>query len=99
MPWALEITRPAARDLRAIPRDDLHRIDSAFAAMQIDPYGGDVKFLRGFEGALRRRVGPWRILFRIDSTKAHRHCPRRQAKNLDDLLIRTTRRHMVVAMT
>jgi hypothetical protein len=29
----------------------------------VPPYGGDIKFLRGTDGARRRRVGPWRILF------------------------------------
>ena len=32
-----------------------------------DPFGGDVKFLRGLNGALRRRVGDWRILYDLNS--------------------------------
>ncbi len=65
MPWNLAITKPAARDLKAIRAEDLQRIDAAFEAMRNDPFGGDVKFLRGMGGTLRRRVGTWRILFEV----------------------------------
>jgi mRNA-degrading endonuclease RelE of RelBE toxin-antitoxin system len=40
-------------------------ISAALEAMRANPYGGDVKFLRGTGGALRRRVGSWRILFEV----------------------------------
>jgi mRNA-degrading endonuclease RelE of RelBE toxin-antitoxin system len=69
MPWDLVITEPASRDLRKIPRDDLKRIEKAFQAMRSDPYGGDIKFLYGAGGALRRRVGTWRIFFAIHQTE------------------------------
>ena len=65
MPWALAITKPASRDLNGLSRDDLRRISAAFVAMRGDPYSGDIKFLKGSGGALRRRVGPWRILFEV----------------------------------
>jgi mRNA-degrading endonuclease RelE of RelBE toxin-antitoxin system len=65
MRWNLVITKPAARDLKSVGLDDLQRIDGAFEAMRNDPYGGDIKFLRGMGGALRRRVGVWRILFEV----------------------------------
>jgi mRNA-degrading endonuclease RelE of RelBE toxin-antitoxin system len=65
MPWALLITRPAERDLRTPSSADLRRINAAFEAMRANPYGGDVKFLAGTAGVLRRRVGAWRILFEV----------------------------------
>ena len=66
MKWDLAITKPAARDLRELSDDDLRRVNMAFEAMRRDPYSGDVKFLRGSGGTLRRRVGVWRILFGVD---------------------------------
>jgi mRNA-degrading endonuclease RelE of RelBE toxin-antitoxin system len=42
---------------------DRERIDDAFSEMCLNPFAGDVKSLRGGKGALRRRVGDWRILF------------------------------------
>jgi len=37
--------------------------------MRANPYGGDIKVLRGSGGTLRRRVGSWRILFGVDQAK------------------------------
>ena len=65
MPWALLISRSAERDLRDPSSADLRRINAAFEAMRSNPYSGDVKFLVGTAGALRRRVGSWRILFEV----------------------------------
>jgi mRNA-degrading endonuclease RelE of RelBE toxin-antitoxin system len=67
--WDLVITKPAERDLRTPARNDLVRINAAFVAMRPNPYGGDIKFLKGTTGALRRRVGSWRILFKVDQSK------------------------------
>ena len=69
MPWELAITKPAARDLRDLSREDQRRVNTAFEAMRADPYGGDIKFLRGAGGTLRRRVGVWRIIFEVDQEK------------------------------
>jgi len=69
MLWDLVITKPAGRDLRELSRDDLRRVNMAFGAMRRDPYSGDIKFLRGSGGTLRRRVGVWRILFAVDQSK------------------------------
>ena len=65
MTWGLVITEPAARHLRELPANDIKRLDAAMETMRTNPYSGDVKFLRGTGGALRRRVGPWRILFEL----------------------------------
>jgi mRNA-degrading endonuclease RelE of RelBE toxin-antitoxin system len=61
----LVITKPADRDLRHLSPEDLRRVDAAFEAMRNNPYSGDVKFLRGTGGTLRRRVGAWRIFFEV----------------------------------
>lgn len=65
MKWTLVIASSAARELRRVPFPDLRRIDLAFREICSDPYSGDVKSLRGANGALRRRVGDWRILFDV----------------------------------
>ncbi len=69
MPWDLVITKPAERDLREPSREDLRRINRALETMRADPYSGDVKFLQGGGGQLRRRVGAWRIFFRVEQGK------------------------------
>lgn len=67
MTWGLVITKPAGRSLRDIGRPDIVRIDAAFEKMRTDPYSGDIKFLKGTNRTLRRRVGAYRILFEIRS--------------------------------
>jgi len=62
----LVITNSAKRDLRNVEKSDVDRIDDVLEEMCSDPYQGDVKFLRGSGGALRRRIGDWRILFELD---------------------------------
>jgi mRNA-degrading endonuclease RelE of RelBE toxin-antitoxin system len=37
--------------------------------MRDDPYGGDTPGLKGMAGVLRRRVGSWRIFFRVESNQ------------------------------
>jgi mRNA interferase RelE/StbE len=63
MTWSLVIASPAEKDLRRVPTEELKRINAAFSEMSVNPFAGDVKSLRGAKGALRRRVGDWRILF------------------------------------
>jgi len=66
MTWRLVLTNPAVRALRDVPRADLEHINSAFEDMHSsDPYSGDIKFLKGTNRALRRRVGTWRVLFEV----------------------------------
>jgi mRNA-degrading endonuclease RelE of RelBE toxin-antitoxin system len=69
MTWGLVITKPAARDLRDVPRADVEHIDAAFEDMCSDPYGGDIKFLKGTDRTLRRRVGAWRVLFEVHADR------------------------------
>ena len=65
MRWSLVLTNPATRDLRDAPRADVEHIDAAFEEMRSDPYSGDIKFLKGTNRTLRRRIGDWRILFDV----------------------------------
>jgi mRNA-degrading endonuclease RelE of RelBE toxin-antitoxin system len=65
MTWSLVLTKPAARDLRDVPRSDLEHINVAFEEMRSNPYDGDIEFLKGTNRTLRRRVGAWRILFEV----------------------------------
>jgi mRNA-degrading endonuclease RelE of RelBE toxin-antitoxin system len=48
-----------------MPRADAEQVLDALEEMRADPYTGDIKFLKGTDRALRRRVGVWRILFEV----------------------------------
>ncbi len=65
MTWVLLIANRARRAKRDMSRADAEQIDAAYVEMRKDPYSGDIKFLRGTDRALRRRVGAWRIMFDV----------------------------------
>jgi mRNA-degrading endonuclease RelE of RelBE toxin-antitoxin system len=66
MKWGLAITSRAKRQLRRLSASDLGDINQAFSEMCDDPFRGDVKFLHGLDGALRRRIGDWRVLYELN---------------------------------
>src|SRR6266536_2869734 len=65
MSWAVAVSNRARKSLSRVPAADQARIMAALSAMQADPLSGDVVKLTG-QDALRRRVGNYRIIFRID---------------------------------
>jgi mRNA interferase RelE/StbE len=66
MKWGLAITSSAKRQLRRLSAPERQQIDHAFSQMCDDPFLGDVKFLHGLDGTLRRRVGDWRVLYELN---------------------------------
>ena len=63
MKWGLAIANPARRQLRKLSPAELLDIDQVFSLMCDNPFQGDIKYLRGGRGVLRRRVGDFRILY------------------------------------
>jgi mRNA-degrading endonuclease RelE of RelBE toxin-antitoxin system len=49
-----------------VPPRDRARLRAAIDEMETDPFQGDIKYLKGEERRLRRRVGDWRIFFRVE---------------------------------
>lgn len=64
-PWRVVLAGPAQKSLRRIPPPDLARVRAALDEMEADPFSGDIKYLAGAP-RLRRRVGNWRIFFRVE---------------------------------
>jgi len=65
--WDFRLSNDAARSLRRMGVRDQERINRALNEMKREPLGGDVAPLHGtYQGSLRRRVGPWRIIFSLD---------------------------------
>jgi mRNA-degrading endonuclease RelE of RelBE toxin-antitoxin system len=65
MTWTFELSAEAERELAALPHNVQRQIAKAIDDMQIDPFSGDVKPLKGkaWKGRFRRRVGRYRIIF------------------------------------
>jgi mRNA-degrading endonuclease RelE of RelBE toxin-antitoxin system len=66
MKWGLVIGSRARRQLRRLSSSERRQVDLAFSEMCHNPYIGDVQFLKGSDGGLRRRTGDWRILYDLE---------------------------------
>jgi mRNA-degrading endonuclease RelE of RelBE toxin-antitoxin system len=68
MSWACNLSRQAAKQLRSLPRDRLGQVARAIDEIGEDPTLGDVRPVKSgrFKGALRKRVGPYRIVYSIE---------------------------------
>jgi mRNA interferase RelE/StbE len=69
MKWGLLIANRAKRQFGRLSHSERDLINEAFAELSKNPFHGDVKFLRGMNGVLRRRVGNWRLLFELHEPK------------------------------
>lgn len=69
MPYAIEVTPAAQRDLRALDRQVLRRIDARIRKLAEDPRPATVEKVKAFDGGsdlYRVRVGDYRILYTIE---------------------------------
>ena len=66
MKYVIEFKSKAAKDLRAINRDDAKRILVKIRAKEND-LAGDVKRLTDFEPQYRLRIGDYRVLFNVEN--------------------------------
>ncbi|MGA9057095.1 MAG: type II toxin-antitoxin system RelE/ParE family toxin [Terriglobia bacterium] len=69
--WTVVLAGPARRALKRIAAHDRERIHAALAGIAVDPFRGDIKYLKGQKDTLRRRVGDWRIFFRLVQQRKH----------------------------
>ena len=65
MAYAIEDTLAARRDLRALPRELLIRVEARIQALADNPRPPGVERLRGSQ-LWRLRVGDYRVIFAID---------------------------------
>lgn len=65
MTWVCSFSKLSSHQLKRIPRDRQVQIAQAIDSMQTDPLLGDVRPIKSgtFKGALRARVGRYRIIF------------------------------------
>jgi mRNA-degrading endonuclease RelE of RelBE toxin-antitoxin system len=65
MKWGLALTSPAKRQLRRLSQPERSAINEVFSLMRDNPFQGDIRFLRGANGTLRRRVGDFRVFYEL----------------------------------
>lgn len=61
----LQIDPSVFKVLRKIPKRDAEAILKVIKLLPTDPYFGDIKKMRGEQGVWRRRVGAYRIFYKI----------------------------------
>jgi mRNA-degrading endonuclease RelE of RelBE toxin-antitoxin system len=69
--WDLEIDPSVLKVLKKFPRKDAEVILYTIKVLPSNPYFGDIQKMRGAQDTWRRRVGNYRIFYKmIVSTKA-----------------------------
>lgn len=69
MNWIVSTTSSAERQIKRLPREIYKRMGVAIESLKSDPWSGDVIKLGGTSDAWRRRVGEYRIKFRVFQEK------------------------------
>jgi mRNA interferase RelE/StbE len=65
MPWSIEVSQRARRDLAALDAATRRAVGQALNRLATDPSGADLKKLSG--GDWRLRVGEWRVMLELDN--------------------------------
>ena len=63
--WDLEIDPDVFKVLKRLPRQHAERILAAIKLLPVDPYFGDIQKLKGEDNVWRRRIGWYRIFYKI----------------------------------
>jgi mRNA interferase RelE/StbE len=66
--YAVEVNRPARKELEALPDNVLLRVVSKLESLGHTPRRAGCKKLKGYKDHWRVRVGDWRVLYIIDDT-------------------------------
>ena len=63
--WELRIDPSVFRFVRRISQKDTRRIWEVVYSLPLNPYYGDVEKMEGYDNVWRRRVGSYRIFYRL----------------------------------
>ena len=66
MTYRIELTKAAERDLLAVPKPVLKRLDACILGLADDPLPPGVKKLKDSNGLYRVRVSDYRVIYRIE---------------------------------
>jgi len=65
MKWGLALTNPAKHGIKRLSPQERDHINKVFSLMCDNPFQGALKFLKGADGAIRRRIGELRIFYEL----------------------------------
>lgn len=67
--WDLEIDPSVFRALKRMPRRDAEVLLAVIRLVPANPFFGDIRKMKGEDNAWRRRVGSYRVLYRVKFTE------------------------------
>ena len=67
--WDLEIDHSVFKALKKVSRDNAERILDVIKLLPANPYFGDIQKMKGEENSWRRRIGAFRIFYKIKSAE------------------------------
>jgi len=67
--WDLQIDPGVFRALKKMPRSDAENILIAVHLLPENPYFGDVQKMKGENNTWRRRIGSYRIFYRVKAAE------------------------------
>jgi len=68
--WVLRIDHSVEKSLQKIPRRDAEAILEIIKVLPLNPYFGDLQKMHGQDNAWRRRVGSYRLFFKLYSAES-----------------------------
>ncbi|MBI2100653.1 MAG: type II toxin-antitoxin system RelE/ParE family toxin [Candidatus Vogelbacteria bacterium] len=69
MNWVLLVDPAVRKFLKRVPKNQAEKIGAVIDSFISDPYFGDIEKMLGEEDTWRRRVGSYRIFYKIFSTR------------------------------
>ena len=67
--WVLKIDPAVFKTLKKIPRHDAEAVLMVIKFFPLNPYFGDIQKMKGEGNIWRRRVGAYRIFYKITTTE------------------------------
>ncbi len=63
--WELRIDPCVFKTAKKLPAKEVKKIWEAVYLLPLNPYFGDIEKMKGYDDAWRRRIGSYRIFYRI----------------------------------
>lgn len=68
--WALRIDPDIYKTLKRIPRRDAEVVLETIRLLPTNPYFGDIQKMKGENGSWRRRIGSYRLFYKMNKDEA-----------------------------
>lgn len=67
--WDLQVDHSVFKVLKYMPRRDAEVLLEVIRLLPVNPYFGDIQKMKGKDNTWRRRIGSYRIFYRVQVTE------------------------------